>query len=113
VLAMLPPRPGVTIANFDRIEEGMTRAEVEALLGEPRVINGPAGHAIWIDWVSDEGRIIATRFDNDKLVEKSFHDQADGLIDKLRRWMGFAPACQNECRTRFAILIAYAACANS
>ena len=28
-LEMLPPRPGVTKANFDRIQEGMTLAEVE------------------------------------------------------------------------------------
>jgi hypothetical protein len=35
VLALLPPRPGVTKENFDRIKEGMTRAEVEAIFGEP------------------------------------------------------------------------------
>ena len=33
VLAMLPPGPGVTKANFDRIEKGMTLAQVELLLG--------------------------------------------------------------------------------
>ena len=29
VLAMLPPRPGVTKTNFGRMEIGMTRVEVE------------------------------------------------------------------------------------
>jgi len=35
VLALLPPRPGVTPANIERIEDGMTRAEVEKILGGP------------------------------------------------------------------------------
>jgi hypothetical protein len=35
VLALLPSRPGITKENFDRIEEGMTRAEVEAIFGGP------------------------------------------------------------------------------
>jgi hypothetical protein len=34
VLAMLPPGPGVTKANFDRIEKEMTRAEVEQVFGQ-------------------------------------------------------------------------------
>jgi hypothetical protein len=33
--AFLPPTPGVTYGNFSRIDAGMTRAEVEALLGPP------------------------------------------------------------------------------
>jgi outer membrane protein assembly factor BamE (lipoprotein component of BamABCDE complex) len=40
VLALLPPRPGVTEANVERIEDGMTREEVEALLGGPGVSLG-------------------------------------------------------------------------
>jgi hypothetical protein len=35
VLALLPPRPGVTPANIERIENGMTRTEVETILGGP------------------------------------------------------------------------------
>jgi hypothetical protein len=35
VLAMLPAQPGVTKANFDRIEIGMFSDEVELILGEP------------------------------------------------------------------------------
>jgi hypothetical protein len=42
VLALLPPGPGVTKENFDRIEVGMTCAEVEALFG------GPAN--VWTPW---------------------------------------------------------------
>ena len=32
---MLPPGPGVTKANFDRIDLGMTRTDVDAILGRP------------------------------------------------------------------------------
>jgi hypothetical protein len=32
---LLPPTPGVTYANFSRIEKGMTQEEVERLLGKP------------------------------------------------------------------------------
>jgi hypothetical protein len=32
-LALLPPRPGVTKTNFDRIKDGMTRREVKAIFG--------------------------------------------------------------------------------
>ena len=41
VVAMLPPRPGVTKANFDRVEVGMTKTDVEAILGEPPNHQGP------------------------------------------------------------------------
>jgi hypothetical protein len=34
VLAMLPPSAGDTKANFDRIQDGMRRAEVETILGQ-------------------------------------------------------------------------------
>ena len=35
VLALLPPPPGVTWPNIERINDGMTRAEVETILGGP------------------------------------------------------------------------------
>jgi hypothetical protein len=33
-VVMLPPRPGITKANFDRIQEGMTLAEVDRTKNE-------------------------------------------------------------------------------
>jgi hypothetical protein len=41
VLALLPPRTGVTKGNFDRVEKGMTKAEVLGIFGEP-----PKGSAL-------------------------------------------------------------------
>jgi hypothetical protein len=34
VSAILPPRAGVTKANFERVQDGMTLAEVEGIFGE-------------------------------------------------------------------------------
>ena len=49
VLAMLPPRPGVTKADFDRIMEGMDRTEVEAIFGKPPLSDHPfRQHEIWV-----------------------------------------------------------------
>ena len=45
VLAQLPPRPGVTRANFDRIEKGMTLAQVEEIFGkEGKSVLVPKSH---------------------------------------------------------------------
>ena len=46
VLAMLPPSPGITRANLNRVQVGMTLAEVEAILGKhkSKAIND---HMIW------------------------------------------------------------------
>jgi hypothetical protein len=46
VLALLLGRPGITRANFDRIEMGMTQVEVETLLGGPPDDIAPNGR----DW---------------------------------------------------------------
>ena len=89
VLAMLPPRPGVTKENFDRIEVGMTRAEVEVILG------GPAGPAFRRrsrdEWDSNENDdSVAIRFDNnDRVLEKHWlgmpdeRTAFDKLLDRL------------------------------
>ena len=39
----LPPGPGVTQANFDRVRDGMTRDEVGILFGRPPDLNWQCG----------------------------------------------------------------------
>jgi outer membrane protein assembly factor BamE (lipoprotein component of BamABCDE complex) len=46
-LALLAAGTGVTPANIERIENGMTRAEVEEILGGPGVGFSPRGPTIW------------------------------------------------------------------
>ena len=89
LVAMLQSaRPGVTRVNFDRIEERVTQEEVEAILGEPhleRVDNG-------LLWCGD-GIEIYIAFDGRKNIKhKKLFPSTDTIVDKLRRWLGLAPA---------------------
>ena len=52
VLAVLPSGPGVAKANFDRIELGMTKAEVERIFGLAvplRKDKGADGRQSWLE----------------------------------------------------------------
>jgi hypothetical protein len=71
--ALLPSQPGVTKENFDRIDIGMTRADVKAILGPGgwEGISGGRGmkersHIFWVNeragsdvmvWFDDEDRV--------------------------------------------------------
>jgi hypothetical protein len=87
VLAMLPPRPSVMKANFDRIEVGMTGAEVHAVLGDPHQLFGPEGPATWGHWRHSDGSSITINFSGTKVVRKQFHSSTETIPDKLRRWL--------------------------
>jgi hypothetical protein len=45
-IEMLPASPGVTKATFDRILDGMTVADVEAIMGGPGGFEGRSGRPI-------------------------------------------------------------------
>jgi hypothetical protein len=81
--ALRPWRPGVTKENFDRIEIGMTRAEVEAILG-PRAIAFPGAMVFFEDERADEAHI---RFDDnlDRVKRKDWDEWPDdrGVFEKL------------------------------
>ena len=87
VLAMLPPSPGVTKAKFDRIEKGMTRAEVEAIFGRPREPIPTIGG--WLYWDSDDGSVAAFGFElfNDCVTDKHWVNSTETILDKCRRWL--------------------------
>ena len=89
---LLPPTPGVTYANYSRLEKGMTRRQVEDLLGKP---NGQA-----LPWIAFEGSgrdenshwhheddTLSIRFDeNDCVVDTMWNGQSDDRngLEKLR-----------------------------
>jgi hypothetical protein len=89
VLATLPPRAGVTKANYDRIEEGMTLAEVQELFGKAGFVfhgypNKPALAYCW----ENEGRSLAILFfdENGKVVEKAnWAESTESIGDKMLR----------------------------
>jgi len=91
ILAVLPPQPGVTKANFDRIEKGMTLADVEAILGSESMSHfdhGESGPLISREiWHGVDRSSTRITFDDGIVCEKQWRDSTETLTDKLRRWL--------------------------
>jgi hypothetical protein len=72
VLGLLPPRPGVTKANFDRIEKGMTKAEVEKIFGRQGDEDLlPIGS---LEWLAEDRSLAIIAFKNDRVDEKRWQE---------------------------------------
>jgi hypothetical protein len=96
VVAMMPSSPGVTKANFDRIQEGMTKAQVQEIFGEEgRVSNlvfeiDRKKSRYWMDFRANDWSLawIAVHPDDDEIViEKKWQDSGETFSDKIRRWL--------------------------
>jgi len=85
-LMLLPPKPGVTKENFDRIEIGMARAEVEAIFGCPPLswVEVPGTNRHRMDsWESDYGDVAFVHYgDDDRVASKDW----DGFPDDRSAW---------------------------
>jgi hypothetical protein len=86
---MLPPddRPGVTKANFDRIEKGMTLAEVQQIFGQdgegPWFPTESKNRTYWYwDWPK-----VGIQFLDNCVIEKEWHNSEETILDKIRRWL--------------------------
>jgi hypothetical protein len=88
--ALQPPRPGVTKANFDRIETGMTMSEVEAVFGQgPNIVSveGAVYNPVR-DWIGADWAIASIHFNgDDEVASKRWTPSTETIIDKLRRWL--------------------------
>jgi hypothetical protein len=92
VLALLPPSPGVTKANFDRIEKGMTLAEVEEIFGGKAVLRYDgkmtAGVPYWaMVWSANDGAEAVIYFEGNFVDEKTCQDSTQTILDKILRWL--------------------------
>jgi len=97
VLAMMPPRPGVTKANFDRIKEGMTLEEVTSIFGSKEASNGVVAGTIFSQkcdryhrWEDDDWSCSATvGFRENQVMQMvwSGERRKKTFTDKLRRWL--------------------------
>jgi hypothetical protein len=93
VLALLPPKPGITKENFDRIEIGMTYDEVVAILGPPTGAFPQAGQRLAIkvelaDTVEPPGAQFGQRlvaFPYDPIWENDCADEAQIWFDENKR----------------------------
>lgn len=92
VLAMLPPRPGITKANFERIQDGMKFDEVKAIFGAPDSFTDPSIEG-WarrgqLLWVNDDRSGAAVCFDEKgKVFDKTWSDSTEGIGERLCRWI--------------------------
>src|SRR5260370_1056805 len=86
VLAMLPPPPGVTLPNIERIKDGMTRAEVETILGGP---GESLMHDSILSWASrqKETQIIVFFDDANRVIRKDLIEfgPPETFLQKLQR----------------------------
>ena len=90
VLAMLPPntRPGVTKANFDRIEIGMTKIEVEEIFGEKGIIvKVEKGEAPCLYWNAGDGAEVWIRFSDDCVNGDMTWSADETFLEKVRSWL--------------------------
>jgi hypothetical protein len=93
-VALLLPRPGITKANLDRIENGMALEEVERIFGNPGkpargaiLYNWKPGDAIRA-WHSDDGLAMVVFDDQMRVRSKWWHDRTRlTYLERFRRWM--------------------------
>ena len=89
VLAVLPPRPGVTKANFDRIEIGMTLEEVERIFGRPSDMLAGASKddpTVFRNWLVSLDSGAAVDFRAERVYAKQWQDRST-IFEKIRRWL--------------------------
>jgi hypothetical protein len=93
--------PGVTLARFNRIEEGMTQNDVELLLGVPPGDFSPGGvnweilhnglrginHTSRL-WCDEECAIRIDFDEHGRVARKSWVDRRGSVLDRVRRWVG-------------------------
>lgn len=92
VVALLPPprtRSAVTEANFDRIQLGMSVAEVKAILDPDTALSSfnrddEESHT-WLN--PDDGSVADLMFSDGKLDVKKWTPSRQTLTDKIRRWL--------------------------
>src|SRR4051794_26387227 len=84
----LAPQGGVRGAKFNLIQEGMTLAEVEAILGPPNkpwhVLPERNYGAAWQGGSAG----VHVIFDDNGKVSHRVNYVNDSLLDKVRRWLG-------------------------
>jgi hypothetical protein len=87
VLVMLP-RSKVTKANFARIQDGMTEAEIEEIFGEPRSSTIRTGAKLWGVWRADDGISgdeVCIDLSNGYVSQKHWHIETESILVNLRR----------------------------
>ena len=94
---MMPPSPGVTKTNFDRIEKGTTMARVEEIFashGKPvppdqidiLLDSPPKDRMDWMAWGASDGSLILIHFSGNCVDDKDWQDSGETFLQKIQRW---------------------------
>jgi hypothetical protein len=89
VLALLPPRPSVTKANFDRIKVGMREEDVSAIFGRHANEVIPfAGGSIYI-WNTEDQSLATVELDLDfRVYDFGWRSiPPETILERIRRWL--------------------------
>jgi hypothetical protein len=87
VTLMLSARTNVTKAHFDQIKQGMTKAEVEEVLGVPG-FEFPWTGVRSFAWRVDNGDLMSLTFDASHRVVYRYWWRRETMSEKIRRWLG-------------------------
>jgi hypothetical protein len=91
VPAMLPPRPGVTKANFDRLPDGATLAEVTEVFGRvpdqdsPGLIDEKTCFWRMKDDAGDDGGAVII-FKGEVVSRKTWFGSTETVSARIARW---------------------------
>ena len=93
-VTMMPCGPGVTKANFDNVEDGMTEKEVEEIFGEPAndrwrwfSVSSSPYMPVNVIWRRDDGACATITFSGRKVIGKGWSYSEETVPAKLRRWL--------------------------
>jgi SmpA / OmlA family len=92
----------LTVADFDRVKAGMTRTEVEKLLGKPWSSRSGGGlkpdKSDRVVWIAEDKRCeLEVTFDANGRVTEMFsmpilrttYQPVQGNFERFRRWIGY------------------------
>jgi hypothetical protein len=90
------PRPGITIANFERVQRGMTEDEVDAILGLPgkqsndEYNQSPGKTDRLIVWDSKDVTVFVffDKYEERVVDTQSYSNHHDTAIARVRAWLG-------------------------
>jgi hypothetical protein len=77
--------PSVTKVNFDRIQLGMTKAEVQAILGEEHQTFPMGSCRVWCHLDGSAAVVVFARGE-DVVGDKRWLNSTETVAQKLRRW---------------------------
>jgi hypothetical protein len=87
VVALIPEHPGVTLANFERIEQGMCLSDTIAILG-PDVMLMTTEVSTTGQWRGDMGAIVIIFDDGGRVRHKLWTAYSKPILERLRSWLG-------------------------